>query len=386
MQTSKQELINESHYFEALFNNSTIGIVVVNSKSIIQSINPFALNLFEYYADEIIGKPIEILIPNRYHHNHVKSRDAYSKNPKNRTMGIGMDLFALKKDGLEFPAEVSLGIYENSGEKFTIAFISNITVRKKAELEVKKLNDELEDSVLHRTKELTQTLHELELSKEELSKSLVKEKELNELKSRFVSMASHEFRTPLSTILSSASLVAKYKDTAEQENREKHINRIKNSVNSLTDLLNEFLSLGKIEEGKISTNNIRFNLKEMLENTCNEMQALSKNNQQLIYTHTGEELVFLDVALLKNVILNLLSNAIKFSQENSDIIITSKSSQIKTDIIIKDFGIGINIEDQKHLFERFFRAENATNFQGTGLGLHIAQKSIEIMNGTIAFK
>jgi len=369
----------------ALFNHASMGIVVVNGRGEIQNVNPFALRLFGYTPEELTGKPIEVLIPQRYHHIHVDHRDTYIHQPKSRPMGVGMDLFAVRKDGSEFPVEVSLGTYENNGEKNVIAFISDITVRKKAEEQIEKLNDELEATVEQRTKELTDAMHQLERSKEELTKALSKEKELSDLKSRFVSMASHEFRTPLSTILSSASLVAKYTESDQQENRDKHIYRIKNSVNNLTDLLNEFLSIGKIEDGKIVAHYTHFNIKDVLGAVCSEMQSLVKRGQHIEYTHSGDETVYLDPSLLRNVIINLLSNAIKFSPENGVIRIESTATKNETIIKVKDNGIGISKEDQEHLFERFFRGTNATNIQGTGLGLHIVGKYIELMNGEISY-
>lgn len=198
-------------------------------------------------------------------------------------------------------------------------------------------------------------------------------------------MASHEFRTPLSTILSSASLVAKYTETTQQENRDKHINRIKTSVSNLTDLLNEFLSIGKIEDGKITAHYSHFNIRELLETVCAEMQNLVKSGQRIKYTHQGNEVVYLDPSLLRNVILNLLSNAIKFTPENGAIIIAGAANDKEVIISVKDSGLGISKEDQEHLFERFFRGTNAANIQGTGLGLHIVSKYIELMDGQISY-
>lgn len=398
--TSTENLQQEKEKFEALFQFASMGILVAGKGGVILLVNNFLLSQFGYSrAEDLVGKKIEQLIPQRYHSNHTKHRDNYNKHPEPRPMGVGKDLYAVSKGGTEFPVEISLSNYIMDGESYTIAFIIDISKRKEYEnaviqqreqlaetnKKIEELNDELEEKVELRTRQLKETLAQLESSRDELTKALSKEKELSDLKSRFVSMASHEFRTPLSTILSSASLVAKYTETEEQEKRDKHIQRIKSSVNNLTSLLNEFLSIGKIEDGKILANNISFNIKELISALCTELEGIAKKDQQIIYTHTGEEMVFLDPSLLRNVITNLLSNAIKFSSDNGIIQVTSTVSAGEIVITVQDNGVGISKEDQEHLFERFFRGANVINIQGTGLGLHIVGRYIEIMDGKIEF-
>jgi PAS domain S-box-containing protein len=398
--TSANILLKEKEKFEALFQYASMGILVINDKGDIILANNFLVSQFGYSSpQELIGKQVDTLIPSRYHHKHDKHLEHYNKKPERRPMGIGKDLYGIKKDGVEFPVEISLSHYGDAEGSFAIAFISDITKRKEIEgavvqqkeqlaninLKIEELNDDLEQKVELRTLQLQETLMQLQNSKEELTRALSKEKELSDLKSRFVSMASHEFRTPLSTILSSASLVAKYTETAQQENRDKHIQRIKTSVNNLTDLLNEFLSIGKIEDGKIIAHYTEFNLKEMLGLVCSEMQSLVKPGQKIQFIHTGNEIINLDPSLLRNIFLNLLSNAIKFSPENGLIFINTVTAGKELTITVKDSGIGISAEDQQHLFERFFRGTNASNIQGTGLGLHIVSKYIELMDGQISF-
>ena len=196
-------------------------------------------------------------------------------------------------------------------------------------------------------------------------------------------MASHEFRTPLSTILSSASLVAKYTSTEEQDKRDKHIQRIRSAVSNLTDILNDFLSIGRIEEGRVQANFSKFNMKEQIRLICNEMTPILRPGQRIIYKHKGDTNVYLDLSLLRNVIINLVSNAIKFSSENSQIEVLGEVNDKNILISVQDEGMGIPDDDKKHLFERFFRAKNVTNIQGTGLGLHIVSKYVELMNGKI---
>lgn len=342
--------------FEALFNSASLGIIVVDKNGIIVLANHFANQLFAYDPDSMVGQILEKLIPQRYHHKHVGYRDGYAHEPQARGMGIGMTLSAIKKDGVEFPVEVSLGHFKTDEEQFVIAYIADITKRKQNEEKIIRQQADLEAI-----------------------------KEVNDLKSRFVSMASHEFRTPLSTILSSISLLAKYSTTEDQPKRDKHIDRIKSSVKSLTDILNEFLSLGRIEEGKVDVKPDSFDLTEFMSNIINEMNVLLKPNQNIQYTHIGSPITYSDNNLLKHVIVNLLSNAIKFSPENSIINIESKIDDNNTLLQISDQGIGIPKSDQVHLFERFFRATNVTNIQGTGLGLHIVGRYVELLNGTIKY-
>lgn len=359
--------------FEALFNNSAIGIIVVDKEGKIALVNQFTLDQFGYTVDEIRGKKIEVLIPDRYRTKHVGHREHYhGKNAHSRPMGLGMDLYAVKKNGVEFPVEVSLSTFNTESEQFAIAFISDISIRKQSEAALLKLNAELEEKVKERT--------------QSLSEALEKEKELNELKSRFVSMASHEFRTPLSTILSSAYLVTKYTNTEDQPKRDKHIQRVVSSVNMLTDILNDFLSVGKMEEGKIQVRYSEFDVKELVTQLVAEMQTTIKNGQKLIYNHTGNKMIWLDSSLLKHIIMNLVSNAIKFSPAGSGITISTISDGDSFRLSVKDEGMGISEADMEHLFERFFRGTNVVNIQGTGLGLHIVGKYTELMNGTIECK
>ncbi len=378
--------MKDQESMEALFLYATEGIVVVDDKGEILRINPSAEKLFGYEKKEVVGKKVEVLVPSRYLKSHSEHRQNYNHNPHARSMGLGLDLFGRKKDGTEFPIEISLSPYSTPEGKFIFAFIVDISLRKMAEERLKNYSSELEKQVKNRTLILEEAIVELKKIKKELNESLEKERELNELKSRFVSMASHEFRTPLATILSSLSLVTKYGELKEKEKQNKHIARIKTSVSDLTDILNDFLSVSKLEEGKMECKPEHFNLPEYITEIVSNLQPLTKNDQKINYNHSGKREVFLDKNFLKNILFNLVSNAQKFSLEGKSINILTWFSGSELTLEVEDHGIGISIEDQKHLFQRFFRGNNVSHIQGTGLGLNIVAKYVELMNGSIEFE
>ena len=390
--------IDNIQQFEALFDFATIGIVVTNNEGKIINFNKYAETQFGYSKAEVMGELVDKLLPKNTHSKHARYRHQYYEHPEPRIMGHGRDLFAQNKEGSTFPVEVSLSHYTINGQTFVIAFVIDITVRKAHEAivtgqtkelervtsEIKSMNFELEQKVEDRTKMLREALSELEKSKEELSVAFEREKELNELKSRFVTVASHEFRTPLSTILSSAYLLDKYNEAQGDPKTKKHINRIQGAVEGMKNILEDFLSLGKMEEGLVQKNIELItaeSLADIITELMHSMEGLLRQGQHITFDNRVTEQVFVDINLLKNILINLVSNAMKFSNENGKITIQAALEDSKLNISVKDNGIGIPEDDQQHLYERFFRAKNASNIQGTGLGLHIVGKYLELLQG-----
>jgi PAS domain S-box-containing protein len=390
---AEQQVIDGELRFEALFMHAAIGIIMVNREGEIVLSNHFADVLFGYERGELAGNPLEILIPQNVKEKHKKTYENYTQKPQDRAMGVGLDLNGRRKDGSLFPVEISLSHFKSGETPYYISFINDTTFKKKAEMdllhknsEIKKLNDSLEKEVVNRTNALVETLKSLERSKLELEVALNKEKELGELKSRFVSMASHEFRTPLTAIQSAASLIEKYPNTEDQPKRERHTQRIKAAVGNLTDILEEFLSVGKLEEGKIITNTTTFDLPNLVQECIIDLTSLTRKGQLIDYQHIGDNNLTLDKSLLRKIIINLCSNALKFSPENSTVELSTENQGDILILKITDRGIGISVEDQKHLFDRFFRGTNVTNIQGTGLGLHIVARYAELLNGKVTVK
>jgi signal transduction histidine kinase len=190
--------------------------------------------------------------------------------------------------------------------------------------------------------------------------------------------------------LSSAFILGKYNNSEYAEKKEKHINRIKNAVEGMKGILEDFLSLGKLEEGKIPVNIVESEPKECideLQSAVTEMEHLLKKGQQIIFHQSLQrQSIYTDTHILKSIFINLVSNAIKFSEEDSEIEIILSLSKTACRLSVKDSGIGIPESDQVHLFDRFFRAGNAANIQGSGLGLHIIGKYLELLHGTITIE
>jgi len=285
----------------------------------------------------------------------------------------------IRKDGSIYPVEVHLQYSRLGAQPVFVAFISDVTQRKDYERRLLMYSEELEKKVIERTEKLRE-------NESKLRESFEKEKQLGELKSRFVSMASHEFRTPLSSILSSANLIGRYEKEEQHDKRMKHVHRIESSVRNLTTILNDFLSLEKLESGTVRYSPVEIEIEEYIQHVIDEMSLTSKNDQKIIHVHKGNKQIVADEHLLKNIMINLLSNGIKYSPEGKDVELHTHYADGKINIQVKDYGIGIPEKDQKLMFTRFFRANNVTNIQGTGLGLTIVKRYLDLMDGKIWFK
>ncbi|MFA6087692.1 PAS domain S-box protein [Mucilaginibacter sp.] len=371
----------------AIIENAIDGIITIDDRGLIETINPAACKLFDYTPEEVIGKNVSFLMPppDRTQHDEYLRRYQHTKVP--HIIGIGREVMGLRKDGSVFPFRLGVSEVQYSGRVIYTGFIHDLSKQKQAEDQLKEYASHLEELIDERTISLKETVQALQKAKEEVSVSLEKEKELGQLKSRFVSMASHEFRTPLSAVQLSASLIDKYAQPLKSENISKHVARIKNAVGNLTTILNDFLSLEKLEAGRVEPSFTPFDLVKLAEEITEELQMVAKQNQNIIYQHTGKiSTISLDQNLLKNCIINLIANAIKYSGENTFIEFTTEITDSACIITIQDNGIGIPDADQKHLFEPFFRAHNTGNIPGTGLGLNIVARYTSLMKGKIHFK
>lgn len=377
---------DQGKLLHAIIENAIDGIITIDERGLIESINPAARALFGYTIDEVKGRNVSMLMPEPDRGQHDEYIARYQRTGKPHIIGLGREVKGLKKDGTLFPFRLGVSEVKYSGRVVYAGFIHDLTKEKEAEAQILHYASELENLVEDRTDSLQQSVTELQIAKETVSKSLEKEKELSQMKSRFVSMASHEFRTPLSSIQLSASLIEKYKQQSDDLNITKHVNKIKNSVGNLTTILDDFLSLERLEAGKVETSFAEFDIVHLAEEITEEMQMMAKRDQNIIYQHTGlHSTVLLDQNLLRNCIINLISNAIKYSGENTFIEFNTELTSTECIITVKDNGIGIPEADHKHLFEAFFRANNTGSIPGTGLGLNIIMRYVSLMGGEASF-
>lgn len=405
--TAESALQKEKERAQRYLNIANTIIVILDRDGKIKLLNEKGRRILEVEPGEAIGKEwVDHFIPDSYRSEvkvvfralmdgrDIEYYENYVQSASGKQHLVAWHNTLLRDDDGQITGSLSSGI--------------DISAQREAEDRIIRLNQELEKRVAARTEELAEVVNQLlginkqlkheireretaeaalKTKEKQLTTALEKEKELNELKSRFVSMASHEFRTPLSTILSSADLIEAYPNEAQQNKRLRHTQRIKTSVANLTSILNDFLSLSRLEEGKLSFNPSEFELTEVWKEVEEGVQGMLKKGQQLNIKGL-EQIPGLntDRRILQNIFYNLLSNAIKYSGEGQPIDCRVERQNGELKVAIQDYGIGIPESEQQHLFTRFFRAHNVENIQGTGLGLNIVKGYVDLLGGRISFE
>ncbi|MCJ7935916.1 MAG: PAS domain-containing sensor histidine kinase [Chryseobacterium sp.] len=372
---------------QAIIETAIDGIITIDGRGKIESLNPSALKIFGYEEGEITGKNISVLMPEPDKSRHDGYLLTYQNTGEKKIIGKGREVKGLRKDGSVFPFRLAVSEVQLHDRVIYAGFIHDLSKEKEAEEFLKKYTAELEELVENRTRSLKKMLCKLEEAKEEANVSLQKEKELNRMKSRFVSMASHEFRTPLSSMQLSIVLIEKYLQISDHGQILKHLHKIKNAIAGLNSILNDFLSLEKLDTGIVKPQAVLFDVVTFSEELTEEMQLITKEDQIIIYQHTGSEYeINLDHNLLRNCLMNLISNAIKYSGEQTLIEFSTEINEDRYIFTVTDNGIGIPEEDHSALFQPFFRAHNIGNIPGTGLGLNIVLRYVNLMGGQIHFE
>lgn len=406
LRKAEKDLLISEKQLSAIIDTAVDGIIMIDKKGVMEVVNPSAAQMFGYQWSELIGKNVRSLMPEPDHSAHDGYMNNYHQTGIRRIIGIGREVKGKRKDNSIFPFNLSISEVPLPDRTIYVGVIHDISYQKEAQSRIETLNEQLEKKVEERTEKLAEVVNKLLVtnkslekqmkateaaqtallkSQEELTIALAKEQELNQLKSRFVSTASHEFRTPLSTILSSAALIARYTAEGTEAKRQRHVDKIKSSVKHLNSILNDFLSIAKLEEGKFSHHPSLFDVKVFISDVIEEISGILKPNQTVSVSYKGDAETCLDQQFFKNILINLISNASKYSDDNTNIEVHSQNAQNELTIKVTDHGIGIPLTEQVHLFERFFRAQNAINIQGTGLGLNIVKKYVDLMDGNITF-
>ncbi len=409
-------------------------IVVIDNKGIILQCNDKLVHVLGYSPEDVIGKNVGMLMDNSLAAQHDSFLSTEEKSM--RILGKDREIFGMHKNGSKVQLLINISQFEDGGHRYFTGIIrkhssesdSNVILKKNEELQeaLKKKDLQIEQTISDlyslylnakqveeqelreknrilevTVKELNENKSKLEheiferklaeerllIIQDEIKSALEKEKELNDLKSKFISIASHEFRTPLSTILSSTNLIQRYITPEVLEKTDKHINRIKSSVRNLTQILEDFLSLSKLEEGKFDKEKKELDIVDLINNCIEEVNVFAKKDQKFVFDHhILNPIIISNAQSLRNIFINLLSNAVKYSFEGSNIHVKLWQDEDIFYASVRDEGIGIPKEQKVYLFERFFRADNAINIQGTGLGLFIVRKYLDNLNGTIDFE
>ncbi len=318
--------------------------------------NRRAETFFGYQQEELIGQRVEMLLPIDLRDLHVEHVEDYVDDPKQRPMGANLDLAARHKYGTEIPVKVGLSPIKTETETLIMAYVVDITAEK-----------QLEDG---------------------LRAALAKEKELNELKTSFTSIVSHEFRTPLSVILSSTELLSKFYDRMEPERRGEKLDVIDRQVKRLVQLLDDVLTITRSESAGFNFNPTPLDLVALCAEIVEDVRVGYVERRIVIdlTDHGFCHWVNVDEFLFSHILQNLTSNAIKYSRDGGTVRIALNCYATELELRVEDRGIGIPQEHRNRLFEAFNRAANVGGIQGTGIGMTIVKRAVATYGGTIAFE
>lgn len=381
--------------FEIFTTTISEGILVVDKDSRVIALNKQLLEIFGYEREDLEGKSFEVLIPEMYREPHKDHFKGYIHDHSKRRMASGRILYGKHKDGDKVPIEVGLTPVKIEGELFVVALIIDVTRKYETEKSIKKQNKALEEMVMDRTEQLNKTVDHLtrecqkrEIAENKVREALKREKELNAIKTSFMQMVSHEFKTPLSGILTSAMLIEKYSNSEQQDKRLKHLESIKRKVQHLDALLNDFLAVERLGSGRDNYRFSQFWLNDLMEEVAEETEQHLTEEQTLLKEFPNESIsMYQDRVVINLILSNVLNNAVKYSTDTGNIVLRAErlADQGLIKIQVTDNGMGIPQEEQQYIFSRYFRASNAKNIQGTGIGLNMSKKHLQNLGGHIFF-
>jgi len=359
--------------FRELVEAAPDAIVKVDSRGRIVLINQATESLFGYTRDELIGEPVEILVPPAYRHRHESDRSEYSKNPVARPMGHGLTLSGVKKDGTEFPVEISLSPVQTADEVGTIAIVRDVTQRRRIEEQMRAMQH-------HFNQTLAAKNDELQIRNREVERA-------DRLKSEFLASMSHELRTPLHTVIGFSQLLAEEIQGPLNDRQRRFVDHIHRDSQHLLELINDILDLSKIESGKIELRREVFDaaaeIRSAIDGFSREAGLKSIHLEMRI---ESEHMLDADMVRFREILINLLSNALKFTPEGGRILVdTTPTEPGFCCFRVQDTGIGIPEGQEEAIFDKFYQVSPTTKGvrEGTGLGLSITRHLVEMHGGRI---
>src|SRR5579863_5672422 len=361
--------------FSLILEAAPDAILEVDESGKIVLANSEAERMFQRPRDELLGLPIEALIPERFHGRHVSDRDHYISHPARRPMGAGLDLYALRKDGTELAVDINLSPLVGPSGGHVMCVVLDVSQRRVAEEKIRMLNQSLE----RRSSELAGANDELSLRNREVERA-------NRLKSEFLASMSHELRTPLNTILGFSELLSEESAGSLNEKQKRFVTHIQRDANHLLELINDILDLSKIEAGRLELRLEKFPMAAAVAEVLTSIRPLAVAKNIAVENDLDPALILeADRVRFKEILYNLFSNAIKFTPSGGRIWIKASVEDGVARLEVGDTGMGIAPEDQRAIFESFRQVSATTKGvrEGTGLGLAITKRLVEHHGGTI---
>ena len=358
--------------FRELLEAAPDAIMQVDAEGRIILLNRVTEDMFGYTRDELLGQPVEVLIPLELHARHAEHRAQYRQHPMTRTMGSGLALEGIRKDGSRFPVEISLSP-SSTEEGFRVtAIIRDTTERRIADDHLRRVQEEY-------TQQLAEANAELEMTNRELERA-------NRLKSEFLASMSHELRTPLHTIIGFSELLGEELEGPLNEKQKRFVQHIHKDSLHLLELINDVLDISKIEADRLELRPEAFDFTALVAESIGSVRSLAEAKSHILETASDvPTAVEADRLRIKQVLVNLLSNAIKFTPEGGRIRLEARVQDFFVVVSVSDTGVGIPPEEHESIFEKFHQVGATTKGvrEGTGLGLAITKRLVEQHGGSI---